>query len=104
MLLAQWLITILVGIIAAINIVVIKQYTVKKGAWLVVVILTTILTTFCYIKLFEKVNVSVGYAVAKAITIILVVLAGVILFRDESSWTTWVGLLILIIGITIITI
>lgn len=98
-----WLWIALVSFLAAINILVIKQYaTTKKIMWLVIVIVTTVALTFSYVKLFEHANVGITYAIAKALSVIIVVIASILIFNENISVTAWIGILLIVIGIILI--
>lgn len=78
---------------ATATIIIIKYYVLSPNKiWLVfMAIISEVLLVYVYIQLFQG-RLGITYAFVKIFTVLLVIIAGVMLFSEKIKSTEWIGL------------
>lgn len=70
---------------------------------LVILSLVCALAAFrCLAETVKKMDLSVAYALWGGVGVVATALAGIVLFNQQLNWRGWTGILILIMGMTVI--
>ncbi len=86
---------ILATILALLAIYFIKQYiSNKNNIYLVLTILSYLLLIYAYIKLFEKAEVSSTYTILQILQILIVLVMGIIFFKESINMTKMIGIIL----------
>ena len=98
-----WLWIFLAAISTAIYVILIKYY-IKNNSFLILlsIALILILSTYSYYVVFMSKNISSAYPIIKALAMITVVLAGIILFQEHLGVKGVFGIFLIIIGILLL--
>src|SRR4051794_28162706 len=99
-----WIWFILTAIVSAISILCIK-YLNKSQQWiyLVAIIGLEILAIYAYYNAFNYAKTGITYGIIKAISIILVAIGGLILFKEHLRFINIIGFIIIIVGIIMVS-
>ena len=102
--LTQLIFSFLIFIIVGLNTV--AQVLLKSGAtenilnlYLLGGVFTYGLSTFVYISVLSKLNLSVAYPVVIGLTVVATTMAGAILLREKVSTVNWMGIGLILSGI-----
>ena len=74
-----------------------------KGGWLLACAVSYTVLVMAYIQLFSKGNVHVIYPIVKVVSILLVVLGGLVLFRERIGWKGIAGIVCACIAIALLS-
>jgi len=86
-------------------VLVIKYLTLsQQWIYLAAIIAFELLTLVCYYNIFSAINVSTGYGIAKGVSIILVAVAGVVIFHEHLTALNIVGIAVIAVGVTLLAI
>jgi len=98
-----WIWVFTAAIITAIYVILIKYYVKTKNHLLILlIILTLIISTYAYYRVFSSKDIGVGYTLIKALSIIMVTLSGIVLFHEHVDAKGYLALFLIIIGILLL--
>lgn len=60
------------------------------------------ISTVFYLKLLSITNLSIVFPVVIGLTVVATFLSGVYFFREETTWIHWIGLSMILLGISLI--
>lgn len=98
---SPWFWLILTAFTSALFVILIKWYTVypKAYIWLFIFLIGGVIDAYCYYRVFRMEPSSVGYPIAKSLSIVIVVLVGVFLFHEKVNTVAIGGIIFIMIGI-----
>ena len=89
-------------IVGAIFIILLKWYTVNRKKYIILlIILFGILEAYGYYRLFQLEACSKAYPITRSLIIVIVVLAGILLFCESITPLEILGIIIIITGIIV---
>ena len=95
---------IIASIAAALPIPLIKEYTITKHwYWIVSALFSYILLIYAYSIVLSQRNIAVIYPFLKVLSVMLVVVAGIFMFRSNLNTKQWFGLLLGVSSIYLLT-
>jgi len=75
----------------------------QKWIFLGIIIILELFTLYSYYISFNYINTGIGYSVIKSISIILVIIGSYILFHEHLTVINFVGIIVIIFGIILVS-
>lgn len=101
----KWIWVIVAAISATLPLLLIK-YAINNERWRILLIMSSIVSyvilTYAYYRLLRLGRLGVLYGITKGISILLVFIAGILLFGDRLTWRSSIGIALVIIGILLL--
>lgn len=98
-----WLWIFIASLAAAAPIYLIKKYWQNPDfMYIILIILTYVVLTYAYLMIFKNHDISVAYAFLKVLSIILVVIIGIFVFKESVQTKTYVGIIFGIIALILL--
>lgn len=95
---------IVISLLSAATTCVLHYYTSQDNVWwLILALLGSILLIFCYIPIMKQDNSGILYTITKIISISLIMLVASVVWAEPISTRQWVGLLLAIISVILLS-
>jgi multidrug transporter EmrE-like cation transporter len=100
----EWILVIITAIFATIPIPLIKNYTINRNpVYLILIVMSFTLLIVAYIVDFTDRSITVIYPIIKIMAIILVVIIGIIIFREEMNAQKIWGIILGLTGVYLLS-
>ena len=101
--LPRWVWILIIAVSTAVQILLIRQFTITQN-WVLVVpyFLLSLLSLWSYYMLFRTGEVGIGYAIITGSAVVLVALGGFVFFGERFTWRDILGIALIVTGVILL--